>query len=760
MIEGELTRLPLFYLVEGPGDMTEKEWEDWFKVDETPNKQVQTVRENPSSSDLDWFSVEPDIGTPNVPSGEVGMVDRGTATTGVCDSNGLNANGCNNTNDSSSSGYDNRQEQGRGLNATEAKTNAQNTIQANDSSSSSDSGLDWLTDWNPPSPQQPTNEDTGVGGVRVDMDNSGGLDWLEICDSGNVSGTSKGDRESSRPRASNDGSKIHNEQEQLEGVSTPGFFERLRQRDSERKKARDSGHETNNKPNRGFALVFSTSDTEGKEETETNGDETREYDSYDEDDTQSNEGSKAYYRGLMLGQAGTGKTTKLKERIAENPKYGLLAATTGIAAVNLSSADCIVRTINSVLGFYDLKSLERAYQRGTLIGKMLEVSSKGVTKIIVDELSMMSDSTFEIIYRAIREVNNYRTVQHRGGLGLMLVGDFLQLPPVEGNYLFESPDFESFEQEGEIERLHTIHRQTDPRFLEALNHARHGAGHEMVAALRSIPEVTFTRQIDDQFPGTTIMGTNQQVDTHNFIRLQHLRRQGKRSFKVKTRSWGRQENEWKTIPAELDLCDDAYVMILNNDSEGRFANGSCGWIKEWHEDLEQVDIKLNDPKTGLEIAEITPITRCSFDKYDEDIHPIKLLDKLSWAEWKRGKTGVTRNGYKEYCDTLTNSQRKVKEYPYYDYYEELMVLGESTFLPVRLAWATTVHKSQGLTLDRCQIDYEGTTAGRGGKSFMGRPGMSYVALSRVRNPEGLRVVGTLADIAHKTNVDTRVLKWV
>jgi len=124
-----------------------------------------------------------------------------------------------------------------------------------------------------------------------------------------------------------------------------------------------------------------------------------------------------FFQGLLIGSAGTGKTTLLKERIKENPKYGLLAATTGIAAVNLSSEDCTVRTMHSVLGFYDINSLKQNYQRGRLTSKLMEVSSKGVNRLIVDEMSMLPDTMFEIILQALKEVNNYQTVIDRGGLG-------------------------------------------------------------------------------------------------------------------------------------------------------------------------------------------------------------------------------------------------------------------------------------------------------------------------------------------------------
>lgn len=467
-----------------------------------------------------------------------------------------------------------------------------------------------------------------------------------------------------------------------------------------------------------------------------------------------------FFQGLLIGSAGTGKTTLLKERIKENPKYGLLAATTGIAAVNLSSEDCTVRTMHSVLGFYDLNSLKQNYQRGRLTSKLMEVSSKGVNRLIVDEMSMLPDTMFEIILQALKEVNNYQTVIDRGGLGLMLVGDFLQLPPVEGKYVFESDKFAPFEHPNNIEKLTKIWRQVDTDFLEALQCARQGDGAKMVDILYHHPDIKFANQLDDEFEGTTIVGTNQEVDRINFIRLQGLRQQGKKTLAVKATRWGKEDSSWKNIPPEVELSIDGYVMILTNGGEGAYANGSCGWVREFTAG-GKVWIELHEPKTAAKSAEIGLITRKCFDKHSVEKYGPLPEDKATWTEYKSDaslklKYGPGKVGYASYCAALTKQYRVEGNKPYYDFDEEMMVVGEIQYLPVRLAYATTVHKSQGLSLDRCQIDYIGS--GRG-KNFFGSAGMSYVALSRVRTPQGLRIVGTPQDVDKKTNVLRRVLRW-
>ena len=98
------------------------------------------------------------------------------------------------------------------------------------------------------------------------------------------------------------------------------------------------------------------------------------------------------------------------------------------------------------------------------------------------------------------------------------------------------------------------------------------------------------------------------------------------------------------------------------------------------------------------------------------------------------------------------NMRPNKEIPYFDYLEEKWVIGEITYLPLRLAYAATVHKTQGLTLDTVQIDYS--------NAFFGQPSMSYVALSRIKSPQGLKIVGNPALVARRTNISTEVLKWL
>lgn len=110
--------------------------------------------------------------------------------------------------------------------------------------------------------------------------------------------------------------------------------------------------------------------------------------------------------------------------------------------------------------------------------------------------------------------------------------------------------------------------------------------------------------------------------------------------------------------------------------------------------------------------------------------------------------------YKNYLIDLT-LQHKTKNgicKPYFDFQEEKWVVGEVTYTPVRLAYASTVYKSQGLSLDKVQIDYS--------HEFLGAPSQSYVALSRVRTPRGLTIVGNRKLIESRTNITSDILPWI
>lgn len=633
---------------------------------------------------------------------------------------------------------------------------------------------------------------------------------------------------------------------------------------------------------------------------------------------------------FLTGAAGTGKTYNIKERIekqyvgsngsnivvgvnggsgkvgrvSDRRKYGLLCATTGIAAINLSGGEesSTVKTIHSTLGFYDVNSLERAYQNGSLHRK-IRIVAKEYQNLIVDEVSMMSARHLDIIYRAVEEC--YEKSESFKGLGLVLTGDFCQLPPVPDKdgqsrktiagtekYAFESKYWEEFAKN--ITKLTKVWRQSDPEFLKAINAARAGDGDTAADILMGLDDVTFAVTLDDKFDGTTIMSKNDAVDRYNANRLRDLTYQGKKSFTVRSHRWGVQRGEWKNIPEELTVCEDGYVMVLVNDRAGRFANGSTGWVSKYVEGtkLFMVALRNKHGEKGGEV-EVGRIIRCNYVREMPEGQGLKQPDKpMGRKEWKDAHEGSKDWEYVLYLRDLTLHNKEGWGKPYYDYEQEAWVIGQVDYYPLRLAWATTVHKcvapdswiylanlqykeirlveigdyiysgigtkfvkvigktrvfaedgyiiktelgfkivcsrehrfpiktfageellleaynlrdgdsvrvegtitkmkepwskitsieswhgekelidievdskdslfwcngivthnSQGLTLDKVQIDYS--------DGFFGQPSMSYVALSRVKSPQGLRIVGSPGLLAKRTNIVEEILPWI
>jgi ATP-dependent DNA helicase PIF1 len=411
---------------------------------------------------------------------------------------------------------------------------------------------------------------------------------------------------------------------------------------------------------------------------------------------------------FTTGAAGTGKTYYWRQRINEDPREGELCATTGIAGVNLGTV-----TINSRLRYYDTDSMLNAYVSGRLVTTLARIGAR-VRNLIVDEGSMMPAEQLDTLYQAVQEANRRKLVTKNNpdGLGIVFVGDFCQLPPIKARWAFEAdcwPEFESGTQ-----RLTTNWRQGDGAFLDAINALRAGNGEEGASLLTTTP-TEFSQSLDLHFPGTTIMAKNDEVDRFNWQALQRVR--GER-FSVNSRRWsvGRPPGEWKNIPERIELKIGAYVMILANDTksgEFTYANGDCGLIVGRDSSSIQVRLARND-----DVVDVGLIER----RVHDDDKPVDLSSSPTWGRsWFDERAG-------KYC------------------------VGAVSYLPLRLAWASTCHKSQGLTLDRVQLDLR--------NHFFSSPAMTYVAVSRCRTPEGLRIVGDERLLAARCKIDPKVKRWI
>lgn len=426
---------------------------------------------------------------------------------------------------------------------------------------------------------------------------------------------------------------------------------------------------------------------------------------------------------VLAGAAGSGKTF-LTKAWAEQERGLLLCATTGIAAINLGG-----ETINSVLGYFDTGSLQESYINGSLTAKLGKLWKVGVRRIVLDEMSMLAGDQLTYLVKAIEELSGRGYVLGKWtdddespppAMGLTLVGDFLQLSPVKATYAFESPEWERFA--GNVITLTEIRRQADADFIHMLRAARAGRGDVVADYFRSRGAIF--QETDDDFQGSTIVAKNESVDRYNGLRMGRLTG---REITFGSQRWGKLRSEWGQlekpestwgIPKRLNLKIGALVMILSNyrDELRRliYVNGDLGTVEDITEDGSAAVVKLQ--RTGEEVA----------------------------VQW------VTRT-VKIPCDSVRRAElRKLRQDDKIDGKWE--IVGAITYMPLRVAYASTVHKSQGLSLDSVQVNIR--------DHFFKSPGMLYVALSRARTAEGLRLVGSPQAIVDRCSTDRRLGGWL
>jgi ATP-dependent exoDNAse (exonuclease V) alpha subunit len=307
-----------------------------------------------------------------------------------------------------------------------------------------------------------------------------------------------------------------------------------------------------------------------------------------------------------------------------------------------------------------------------------------IETIIIDEVSMVRADLMDCIDAYLQAA--LKSKARFGGKRLVMIGDLHQLSPIvrgeeaaELKTKYQTPFFFSSEairdclQLGMLEyiELTKIYRQTDERFIEILNAVRGGNISE-----RQLAELNM--QFDPEFNDKDgkhmhLMAVNAQADEHNETNLDRL------GGKIKIMS-GKIKGEFKEseLPTEIELRlkKGARVMLVNNDSQGRWVNGTLATVREVSD--ESVEVTLDEGKT----YEILPYI------------------------WNKAKTKFDKESGELTRETL----------------------GSFTQFPLRLAWATTIHKSQGKTFDRVVIDL-----GRGAFAA----GQSYVALSRCRTLDGI-----------------------
>jgi ATP-dependent DNA helicase PIF1 len=398
---------------------------------------------------------------------------------------------------------------------------------------------------------------------------------------------------------------------------------------------------------------------------------------------------------FLTGAAGTGKTFTIKKQVQKDPMYAVITATTGIAAVNTGGI-----TLNSLLGFYNYEDLYYKYKDKQITKRLQQIKERGYLGIVIDEASMLGNNTLDILYNCFEEINYHSAYE----FNLTLVGDLLQLPPINEDYIIKAQSWEYFK----IKLLTDIKRQTDIEFINCLNQIR--LGNPEPAADYLAKQKIFHDYIDKNFLGTTLFSTNKEVDEYNKFRLDLLNTK-ERVYTNKIE--GLASPDWKNIPKELTLKEGALVMLLANSYE---QNDYIDYGKENNYFLNS-SIRYANGDLGI----------CRH----------------------LGKTGVIVE--------LIRNKQQVFVQPIVRKYESFSksrkkVLGRITYLPIKVAYGSTLHKSQGLTLDRVQIDIN--------SNFLNKiQGALYVALSRVRTVNGLRIIGNPEQFKRRCIVNKNLVNF-
>lgn len=393
---------------------------------------------------------------------------------------------------------------------------------------------------------------------------------------------------------------------------------------------------------------------------------------------------------FVTGKAGTGKTTLLRKLAQGTQKNTVIVAPTGVAAINAGGV-----TIHSMFGLPltcfvpndDFVDPNVATNRRRLLSEHLRLRTeklrvlRELDLLIIDEVSMVRCDTLDAIDLVLRTVRGNR--QPFSDVQVLLIGDVHQLPPVakeaewsvlkryyRSPYFFDSLVWPQLHA-AQIE-LQTVYRQSDRRFLWLLNNIRRRRlDADDYRLLRERYDPTFK----PPEPGSVLLTThNHKADSVNSSELMRLP-DNAHSFAAQIEG----EFPQAMFPCDevLQLKTGAQVMFIRNDSEaGAYYNGKLATVKR----IRGTDITVTFRDSGMDYT-------------------------LHRETWENVGYGVEED-----------SGRVIKQ-----------VLGTFSQYPLRLAWAITIHKSQGLTFDKVTVD--------AGRSFA--TGQVYVALSRCRSLEGI-----------------------
>jgi PIF1-like helicase/Helix-turn-helix domain/HRDC domain/Helicase len=400
---------------------------------------------------------------------------------------------------------------------------------------------------------------------------------------------------------------------------------------------------------------------------------------------------------FLTGKAGTGKTTFLKYIRDNCPKQMAVVAPTGVAAINAGGVTIhsffqlpLAPFIPETKGTGFQNNGQEVSNKHSLISRLrFNGDKKKVLQqleiLVIDEISMVRCDVLDAIDTVLRHIRQ-RPSERFGGVQLLFIGDMLQLPPVvkeqewgllsdyyRGQYFFDSKVLE--EEPPLYIEFNKIYRQKDERFITVLNQVRNNElDEDGMRILESCFQPTFRRSKQD---GYIILTTHNNKASE--INARELGELNTPLFTYEAEV--QDEFSDRAFPAEqiLYLKVGAQVMFIRNDAADkgkRFFNGKIGIISKLEKD--KIFVQCEGESAEIEVQ------------------------KEKWENIRY---------------TLNKSTRQL----------DSDVLGSFTQYPLRLAWAITIHKSQGLTFERAIID--------AGAAFA--PGQVYVALSRCTNLEGM-----------------------
>ena len=405
----------------------------------------------------------------------------------------------------------------------------------------------------------------------------------------------------------------------------------------------------------------------------------------------------------ITGKAGTGKSTFIQYFTKTTKKKIILLSFTGIAAVNIGG-----QTIHSFCRFpfrpmlpkdKDIKKLKEHYNTFQII--------KNLDTIIIDEVSMLRSDILEGMDHFFR-INGGDKTKYFGGKQVIFVGDPYQLPPIveddevsreifsdvyKSEYFFDSPIFKLMKPE-KIE-LTKIHRQKDVEFINYLNKVRdYSISNQEINYLNQ--EGLKKSELQKDIPEIRLTTNKYIAAQENMRRLDLI---NEKEFVYEAEISNKYPSDKYPVPQYLHLKRGAQIMFVRNDrqnDERRWVNGTIEEIDFLSDEI--IEVKLEDGE-------------------------ICQIEKETW------ENRVYKYNKRE--------KRIVSE-----------VIGAYRHFPIKLAWAITIHKSQGLTFDKVKVDL-GTGA------FA--PGQLYVALSRCSSFEGLTLVRKIKD--SDIIIDERILEF-